>query len=232
MRLIPTLGQSTGYKSPRRQQAASVNEAWKARAMLRVQSNQAESMMRDRVTKNRKQTSEMLAAEDARNSGPAPTPLGDKPKGIQDSSSMVARTNKEVQWPNAPKYKPEPVGSLERGMPAYFSQMSERNANDTDKTYYNAWKQEMAAKERVRQENAAMDASYNRSADAYNAEMQERKKASDVPQPQAPASEVAEQKRTQQGKRKPRASLLAGETGGYNPATGNTGRLGQRSLLG
>lgn len=33
-------------------------------------------------------------------------------------------------------------------------------------------------------------------------------------------------------KRSNRGSLLAGETGGYNPATGSAGRLGGRSLLG
>jgi hypothetical protein len=197
---------------------------------------QAESHMRDRVGRQRQQSSQMIALQeaDAAKRGPAPVELSGAPaKGISDRSSMVARADKDVEWPKPPTLPKEPIGALQRDNPDYFATMSERNRNDTDKTAYNIWKQEMAAKDRWRQDIARIEAEYTKQADAYNAEMKARSEAAKIPQPQAPASEIEAQKRKAPAARKRPATLLAGETGGYNPATGGN-RLGgmQRSLLG
>lgn len=238
--LIPTLGQVVGAArplvSPRYAQAQQRLSAAAAAAQLQKFVRQQEAVFRDRASAQRKQTSQMVALQeaDAAKRGPAPVELsGASGKKGSDRASMVARADKEVAWPKPPTLPKEPIGPLERDNPKYFPEISERNRHDTDKTIYNAWKQEMAAKDRWRQDIARMEADYNKQADAYNAEMKARQQAANVPQPQAPASEVEAQKRKTPSARKRPATLLAGDTGGYNPATGGNRLGGQmRSLLG
>ena len=132
--------------------------------------------------------------------------------------------------------------------------MSERNRNDTDKTYYNMWKSEMKAKDRWRNKVSAIDkayegkmsafnqqldafnqgvARYQSGLNAFNAEMQARDEAASRPPiVLAQSGEANAQRPTGRRRGTGRGSLLVGNTGGYNPATGGSGGLGSRSLLG
>ena len=157
---------------------------------------------------------------------------------------------KYPKFPSAPKYGAEPVGSLEKGMPNYFYSMSENNRHDTDKTYYNAWKSETAAKQKWRDQIAKIDknyesqmgrfnkglASFNKGVTAFQNEIKARAEAASRPViPLVESGEAAKPAESSGRLRRGtgRGTLLAGNTGGFNPATGG-GRLGgmQRSLLG
>jgi hypothetical protein len=155
-------------------------------------------------------------------------------------------------YPDAPKIPKEPVGELERTAKKYFYSMSENSRHSTDKTYYNMWKSEMKAKEKWRKQVEKIEENYNTQVEGYNrglesyntgvqsyqqglvalqSEMQAREEAASRPPIALIESGEANRPRTGQRRSTGRGTLLAGNTGGFNPATGG-GRLGGRSLLG
>lgn len=85
---------------------------------------------------------------------------------------------------------------------------------------------------------------YNRQLAERMAQIQERQSAASAggspaaaampepPEAQSFGGSQANVQGSRARRRSNRGSLLAGDTGGYNPATGSSGRLGARSLLG
>lgn len=176
--------------------------------------------------------------------------------GNRYSSTLAERAAVDVpyptypKFPDAPKYGKEPVGELERTATEYFYGMSENNRHDTDKTFYNMWKAETAAKQKWRDQIAKIDKNYesqmgqftkgleafNKGVASFQDEMKARAEAASRPpiplvESGEPATQTAPSGRLRRGTG--RGTLLAGNTGGFNPATGGN-RLGglQRSLLG
>jgi hypothetical protein len=175
--------------------------------------------------------------------------------GKSFSSTLAPRPPANVKHPNyptfpkPPKYGDEPVGRLEQTAPVYFHGMNESASGSTDKTYYNMWKSETAAKdrwrdsvkagekaygERVEQFNKRLT-SFQKGLNAFNTEMTERAKAAMRPPIELISTNESPDPKSGQRTRRGvgRGSLLTGSTGGFNPATGGN-RLGgaQRSLLG
>ena len=106
-------------------------------------------------------------------------------------------------------------------------------------TTANKAKGQMAEANRVAQQRAALAQqqveTYERQLADYAKKMREMQQANEPAQATAPPAAQNFSQRTEEDKRyrrsSARGSLLAGNTGGYNPATGG-GRLGGRSLLG
>lgn len=87
---------------------------------------------------------------------------------------------------------------------------------------------------RVAQEQLkAAQVEFDKIKKAQQEQMESMERTQIVPPPAPPEAQsmnVDEQRKKKAGSM--RGSLMAGDTGGYNPATGSAGRLGGRSLLG
>lgn len=259
---IPTIGQlGGGSKPPDRGHIAAargrglLQQAIAYRSFLRgVEKQREESAKRAGAAAKRANQVAKLANQEAKTIPPVAQAISYG--GNRYSSTLAERPAVDVpyptypKFPDAPKYGKEPVGELERTAPEFFYSKTEDSRHSTDKTYYNMWKSEMGDKKKWRDQIAKLDKnyekqmgrfnkgleSYNKGVTAFQNELKARAEAASRPvipliESGEATTQTAPSGRLRRGTG--RGTLLAGNTGGFNPATGGN-RLGglQRSLLG